>query len=216
MQTALTCKEALSIVQVEAADTIASTTRKGNQKKRVANPLPIQSSPPCERTPKLCTHSQERRQTIRPKLQTNWAKKSRKSCDEDANLLPSSDSSWSLHKSSARFRNSVRDLFCLESHWSWQRQEDRPSPILDKAQVTRRQPDEIHPTSVYRGIFLYIRRWSRCSLRARSHGSRVLSPKYDMEKTFWKWGCGLVLRVGLSKKIRPNPHHKSREYFFMK
>jgi hypothetical protein len=43
-------------------------------RKRVADLLPIQSSSPCERTPKLCTHSQERRQNIRTKLQTNWAK----------------------------------------------------------------------------------------------------------------------------------------------
>ena len=39
------------------------------------------------------------------------------------------------------------------------------------------------------------------------HGSQVLSPKYDMDclhdNTFWRWGLGLVLRVGSTKKLDP-------------
>lgn len=45
MQTSLTCKEALSIVQMEAANTVASTTRKGNSKTRL-NSLHLENELP--------------------------------------------------------------------------------------------------------------------------------------------------------------------------
>ena len=131
MQTALTCKEALSIVQVEAADTIASTTRKGNQKKRVANPLPIQSSPPCERTPKLCTHSQERRQTLQ-----NYKQIEQKNPENPVTRMRTSSHPPTLHEASTNplLEFEIRCAISSASNRTevGKGKKDRPSPRLDK------------------------------------------------------------------------------------